>query len=322
MFSETSLQLRYYLSLKFRIFCRYTLEAGYVIIIFYPLTLSLIFGAIYLLSTQPNGYLYSPFIIAFLIQTQHNNRKDLLFLKNQIQNWRLLVFVEYLFWLSPIFIFLILIGSYLSLPILVLLVYLSIFIPRYKFLKKAPRKLKISKLVFIEESFEWLSGMRKSLYLVLLFLLLIISTLYDNKIGMILGSTLFLIFLTTFYSRCENRLWVWIYPLSPKTFLLRKLNHFFQLLSPYLLILAVCFLLSKQSNWLYLSFPIFSLIMLNLILLKYVYIEGFPIGHKLLQDIILLCGLFIYLNPAMLVFQIFFFFYLFVKAQRSLKSIL
>ena len=311
-----------YLILKLKILSRYTIEVGYLAIVFYPIVLILIFRLVYILSSRPYGYLYTPFLIVLTIRSIHHNRKDLLFLKIQISNWRLMVFVEYLFWLSPILIFLILIGRFLSIPILVGFLFLSIILPQFKFRIKIPLKLKVSKLIFVRESFEWLAGIRKSSYLILLVLMLMMAILFNNKIGMVIISAGLLITVANFYVRCENRIWIWLYPLSPANFLLRKLKHFIQLMIPYMLLLLGCFLWTNQTGWVYLSFPAFSLVIINSILVKYIYVGGFPLGHQLMQAIILICGLSIYLNPFMLMAQLLFFFYLFVKAHRTLKSIL
>ncbi len=311
----------YYLNLKIKIFFTFIKEVGYFIsLIAFAISFLFFYLAVSNISLLPNSHIALALFIFLIFYAIDQNRKDIVFLKTLTNRYKILLLFEYTLLSIPFFCFLIVTEKYRVIPIFYMLIALNTFLPRYK-LKTI--RLNMSSLIYPKDAFEWLSGLQRVwLWIFLNIVFIVVLIILANKIAILFAFTIFLITTATFYDLLENKYWIWVYPLSAKNFLFKKIKHIFKVGFGFWFIASILFL-SIVGN-----LPLYALIILayfttisNICLIKYAYYQV-ALGVKIFQIIIIALGLATYTNPIFVIVQIFLFCYLFIKARNNLKLIL
>ena len=173
----------------------------------------------------------------------HLKRADYDFLRKNSEQVSLLIFIEYLFFLSPILVLFIVTSWYRDAGIL-LIVLLTITV----LVKPSKRSLSIKQLDLVSrflpsDLFEWKAGLRKNFIWIALLEVLGLGGSFFSVVIPILGIVLISIVVCTFYGTCESREILEAKEIGAKPFLIHKLKRHLAcwaiLISPLVLVALV-----------------------------------------------------------------------------------
>ena len=227
-------------------------------------------GMLIYLSDKPGNYIVSSVYLVVLVLI-HTRREDKKFIKIHFNNYRFIYLAEYLFLSIPLLIGL----SYFG-HILILLVFaLSIsFIVNIDInTKQRSWNTKIQRLI-PEKCFEWKSGIRKKLFLILMVWFLGMGASY------FVGSVPIVIFilgliLLTFYEKGESIQMLLAFEKGTRQFLLHKIKNHLFLFSIIIIPLISAFLIFHFDKWYIpvVEYFIFMSLHIYVILMKYAFYE-------------------------------------------------
>jgi hypothetical protein len=212
--------LQYYFALQFRMINRMFADAGIKPLLAYILLIPLYWGlSVFLFSkTEFARYLYILFALVLIAKLSHFKRTE---------------FMEQCFGKAVLLKIRIAENLVCSLPFIIFLLYRQLYVPAvllpvlasiFVFLNLRTQFNYTIWTPFSKASFEFIAGFRNSFYFILAaYILSAIAVGVGNfNLGVF---ALLLVFLTTlsYYAKPENEYYVWIYKLSPRQFLVRKM---------------------------------------------------------------------------------------------------
>ena len=221
-------------------------------------------------SISPSSY-YVTGITAFIIILVQIKRQDKLFLRTNFDNYKLIIFSEYLLLTSIVIAFLIIHLQWIPLFLLLLTLYLTIHLD----LKKSKRNLntKIQQLI-PDECFEWKGGVRQTLFIqISLWIIALCTSFFVGSVPIALF--IFGIFSFSFYEKGEPYSMILAYEMGTNQFLFHKIKMQILLFSIISLPLIAAFILFHSELW-YIplaEYLIFISLFIYLILTKYAFYE-------------------------------------------------
>lgn len=265
--------ISYFLLLRLKISFRSLIELGTLRIIQAFVFTPFVIIALYKNTQSITGAIFLLIINSYIIFQVQLIRHDKLFLKMLFRNRPILYFFEYFIYSIPAITLLIINGHYLF-AVSILPVNFLIGLLNIKPLKGYPSGKK--KRWFPVTLYEWNSGVRQNLLLIIGFYALAII-LYRFELGILVVILLSSVFYAFFYVECESRKFLELFELSPGKFLIRKIS--LALLSflavDSLLILAFAVLHPGYILFLAIVLIFSSVIIANAIIVKYAfYSEG------------------------------------------------
>jgi len=277
--------------LKIRLsqFFRLLKEIGLFRIIALLLIVWFVSFLVYQILILPENTITSLIVIVLLLLSLHASRNDKHFIKTTIKNPYLIYLSEYLLLILPVHVIWIVHLNWTAIGLLMLIVLFIPFIPiNFKlhrigeifklllnpFSSNLNSKFKVS-LPFISiRSFEWISGIRRNLILLLPIYLLILAFSFKSYVAVV-GMIFLSILVSGFYYHGEPREFVEFFAKNPGKFMMRKIliniKQLIILFSP-ILIIAMIF---QAHTWYYLigAVIISFLIQILTIIFKYALFE-------------------------------------------------
>lgn len=226
---------------------------------------------IFMLSSEMPNSMYVAGFSILIITLFHTNRSDKLFLKTHFNNFKLILFSEYLLVTLPIIICL---SIHLQLiPTNIILFSLVVIVNLDLKFKQNNLNTKLQRII-PAESFEWKAGIRKIFYL---FIILWFTGFFGS---FFIGTVPIVIFILgiipmSFYEKSEPFQMIISYELGSTRFLIQKIKTQFLLFSIISLPLIFAFLLFHHQNWYIPIIEYFTFISLHVyfILTKYAFYE-------------------------------------------------
>lgn len=250
----------------------------------------------------------------FGVSLVHFNRTDMRFLKSITQNYRFILFVEYLLIASPVLFFLFIHLQWI--PGLILLAFL-VTVPGAELKQRRTLNTKIQRLI-PAKCLEWKSGVRKH------FLVLIPVWILGFTTSFFIGSVpiaLFVIgFITmSFYESGESYPMLIAFEMAPTRFISLKIKLHLALFSALAFPLIAAFCLFHIDNWYIpvIIYLIFISLSIYWIILKYAFYEPnskLPVG-QILGAIGILGALIPFILPVVWIFSVLYYF----KSEENLN---
>ncbi len=242
------------LSIRFRQFARILEEIGviYVIlllVVLFPLSM----GVLDKLAAIPP--MWTAGITSVILLSIHLNRPDKDFVKLILHRPYVMYLSEYMLLTLPVWIWLIYLGDWLAVGILILAIITIGVIPFTIRLRKRQSPLLRFPASF-SKHYEWVNGLRKSAYLMLpLYLVGLVLSGYTVAIPLVL----FLLGLMTtdFYMDCEPRIFLELYGGNARSFLRKKIFHHLAIFWLCSMPLVILFLVFHYMYWYILLVVIF-----------------------------------------------------------------
>lgn len=227
---------------------------------------------IFKLSEDSEKSYYISTIFIFIILTFHINRQDKLFLKTNINNYKLLFFIEYILLSFPIIICFTINSQLIQLLILIFsLIILSQLDLNIKLKNK---NFKILKLI-PDNCFEWKSGIRKLILFILpLWIIGILCSFFVATIPVIIF--ILGILPLSFYAICEPYQMIILFEKKSSNFLITKIKLQLLLFTCITTPLIILFILFHNDLWYIVvaEYLIFISIHIYQILAKYAFYES------------------------------------------------
>ena len=250
---------------------RSTKEIGLFRIIFIIGLLAFIAVALFKQTANAPNFFYSIGIYLTIITLIQVNRSDKRFLKIHFNNFKLILLTEYILLLIPLFICLIYYKHWILLISVILLTFLIInidFKPRQKSLNTLIQRLIPAKC------FEWKSGVRKALFLLIGFWIIGLSTSF------FIGSVPIVLFILglfplSFYEKSEPIQMILSFEMGTNKFLFHKIKMQLALYTILSIPLIIAFLIFHADKW-YIPIIVFLIMATShiyIILTKYAFYQ-------------------------------------------------
>ncbi len=266
-------------------FIRILNELGLFRVIILTVMLWLVSFFMYHFTTSAENTIASLIIIAILLLSVHTSRKDKPFLKAIIKHPYPIYLSEYLVLMLPIFLIWVFYSNWMGAGILIVVVLMVPFINgnvQSQYLGSIikilinPFNLNLNskfriRLPFIPtSSFEWISGIRKNI-LILLPAYLILLTFSFKPYVAVVGLILLSLLISGFYFHGESREFVAFYAKSPGKFILKKIytnvGQLFVVSAPILII----GLIFQISTWRFLLGALVVSVLIQVITIIFKY---------------------------------------------------
>jgi hypothetical protein len=230
----------------------------------------LTFGMFIQLSKAPNLY-YMVSAYFGMILLIHINRSDKIFLKTHFENYKFIYLAEYLLLTLPLILCLLYYQQWL---VSVVLLTAFLFVVNWEFkVKHRSLNTKIQRLI-PHDCFEWKSGVRKTLALIIVLVVLGLGTSF------FIGSVPVIIFIIgilplSFYEKGESLQMIIAFEMEPNRFLRHKIKMQLLLFSVLLAPLILAFLIFHIEMWYIPVIEYFAFVSLHIyvILTKYAFYE-------------------------------------------------
>jgi len=310
--------LEAFINIRFKQLIRAIIEIGFFRMIFLIGLIAFLGITIFIQTSKPPNSFYVAGITTAFIVFIHSKRQDKLFLKTHFNDFRLMLFVEYLLLSSPIIAFLIWHHQWIPAVVLLLAPRLIVFIdvkPSYRNLNT-----KLQKLI-PNTCFEWKAGIRKTFYAtVILWFAALGTSFYIGSVPIAIF-VLGIIFLS-FYENGEPLQMLIAFEKSANQFLLQKIELQLFLFSVLILPLILAFIIFHPENW-YIpiaEYFIFTSVNIYTVLTKYAFYtpnSKSPAGQTF-AAIGAVCGIIPFLLPVVWLLSLRFYF----KSVENLNTYL
>lgn len=260
-----------FLSLRVRQIYRNISSVSWIYQLILLAMLSLAIIGLSVKSSQTQGSLILPILLAFAIGSAHWLRPDFWFLKINFSNYKWLLFTEYTLWSLPMLVGLLFSPHYYLAP--TYLLFLTVLVCFVAPIRNVNKKAKALKFV-PEVLFEWKSGLRRSIYPILLIWLAGLIFSYHVGIGIM---SIFLVGLATldFYARCEPINILLARQQGHQAYLWGKVKGLLLVSSMLYIPLLISFYLFHPAQWLIPT--VITLVMLSyqiyVLTIKYAFFE-------------------------------------------------
>ncbi len=220
---------------------------------------------------SPNLY-YSIGIYLIMITLFQVNRTDKRFLKIHFNNYKLILLIEYILLLIPLLICL---GYYYHWALVILVIVFTCLIVNINFKPRQKSLNTIIQRLIPSSCFEWKSGIRKSLFVIICFWTIgLFTSFYIGSVPVVLF--ILGLFPLSFYDKAEPIQMILSQEMGTNKFLFYKIKMQLNLFSILSFPLIIAFLIFHIDSW---YIPIIEFIILStthiyLILTKYAFYQS------------------------------------------------